>query len=145
MVKPLRHRQTKGAATDMFYLTPPRHISTLPFASFPRCTQGVRFTPDNGHAWAAVEAAQVPPLAPCYHNPLKSSGTSPNSRNTVASRKLPVAGSPVRLTRPHLYGQIFSKDTAHALSRLRGLSAILLNLIDAILTSERAKIHVVRD
>ncbi|MFK4538054.1 acyl-CoA synthetase (AMP-forming)/AMP-acid ligase II [Bradyrhizobium ottawaense] len=24
------HRQTKGAATDMFYLTPLRHISTLP-------------------------------------------------------------------------------------------------------------------
>jgi hypothetical protein len=32
MVEPLRHRQTKGAATDMFYLTPPRHISTLPKA-----------------------------------------------------------------------------------------------------------------
>src|SRR5216683_3261241 len=30
MVEPLRHRQTKEAATDMFYLTPPRHISTLP-------------------------------------------------------------------------------------------------------------------
>src|SRR5664279_4290411 len=30
MVEPLRHRQTKGAATDMFYLTLPRHISTLP-------------------------------------------------------------------------------------------------------------------
>jgi hypothetical protein len=30
MVEPLRHRRTKGAATDMFYLTPPRHISTLP-------------------------------------------------------------------------------------------------------------------
>jgi hypothetical protein len=29
MVEPLRHRQTKGAATDMFYLMPPRHISTL--------------------------------------------------------------------------------------------------------------------
>src|SRR4249919_3197416 len=29
MVELLRHRQTKGAATDMFYLTPPRHISTL--------------------------------------------------------------------------------------------------------------------
>src|SRR5215469_814036 len=26
----LRHRQTKGAATDMVDLTPPRHISTLP-------------------------------------------------------------------------------------------------------------------
>src|SRR5712671_3752814 len=32
MVEPLRHRQTKGAATDMFYLTPPRHISTLHFS-----------------------------------------------------------------------------------------------------------------
>ncbi len=31
MVELLRHRQTKGAATDMFYLTPPRHISTLPW------------------------------------------------------------------------------------------------------------------
>src|SRR6266550_7702984 len=30
MVEPLRHRQTKGAATDMSYLMPPRHISTLP-------------------------------------------------------------------------------------------------------------------
>ena len=30
MVEPLRHRQTKGAATDMFYLMPPGHISTLP-------------------------------------------------------------------------------------------------------------------
>ena len=33
MVEPLRHRQTKEAATDMFYLTPPRHISTLPKAA----------------------------------------------------------------------------------------------------------------
>jgi len=30
MVKLLRHRQTKGAATDRLYLRPPRHISTLP-------------------------------------------------------------------------------------------------------------------
>jgi hypothetical protein len=30
MVEPIRHRQTKEAATDMFYLKPPRHISTLP-------------------------------------------------------------------------------------------------------------------
>jgi len=30
MVEPLRHRQTKGAATDMFGLQPLRHISTLP-------------------------------------------------------------------------------------------------------------------
>jgi hypothetical protein len=31
------------------------------------------------------------------HNALKSSGTSPNFGNTVAPRKSPVAGSPVRL------------------------------------------------
>jgi hypothetical protein len=31
MVEPLRHRQTKEAETDMFYLKPPRHISTLPW------------------------------------------------------------------------------------------------------------------
>ena len=30
MAEPLRHRQTKGAETDMFSLQPPRHISTLP-------------------------------------------------------------------------------------------------------------------
>jgi len=28
MADPLRHRQTKGAATDMVDLTPPRHIPT---------------------------------------------------------------------------------------------------------------------
>jgi hypothetical protein len=32
MVEPLRHRQTKGAATDMPDLLRPRHIPTLPFA-----------------------------------------------------------------------------------------------------------------
>ena len=30
MVKPLRHRQTKGAETDMLGLKPPRHTPTLP-------------------------------------------------------------------------------------------------------------------
>jgi hypothetical protein len=33
MADPLRHRQTKGAATDMVDLTPPRHIPTLPTAA----------------------------------------------------------------------------------------------------------------
>jgi hypothetical protein len=31
--EPLRHRQTKEAATDMFSLKPPRHIPTLPILS----------------------------------------------------------------------------------------------------------------
>jgi hypothetical protein len=30
MAEPLRHRQTKEAATDMFSLQQPRHIPTLP-------------------------------------------------------------------------------------------------------------------
>jgi hypothetical protein len=30
MAEPVRHRQTKGTATDMFDLQPPRHTSTLP-------------------------------------------------------------------------------------------------------------------
>src|SRR5262249_21495583 len=38
MVEPLRHRQTKGAETDMSDLQPPRHISTLPIAT--RCGRG---------------------------------------------------------------------------------------------------------
>ena len=38
-----------------------------------------------------------PPFPPCNHNALRSSGTSPNFRNTVASWKSPVAGSSARL------------------------------------------------
>src|SRR6516165_3916130 len=34
MAEPVRHRQTKGAATDMFDLPPPRHTSTLPLTDF---------------------------------------------------------------------------------------------------------------
>jgi hypothetical protein len=48
MVELLRHRQTKGAATDMFYLTPPRHISTLPNCDMSAQMGDVCFTPDTG-------------------------------------------------------------------------------------------------
>jgi hypothetical protein len=34
MAEPVRHRQTKAAATDMFDLKPPRHISTLRYLAF---------------------------------------------------------------------------------------------------------------
>jgi len=37
MAAPLRHRQTKEAATDMFSLPPPRHISTLHQADLSSC------------------------------------------------------------------------------------------------------------
>jgi len=46
MVEPLRHRQTKGAATVMFYLMPPRHISTLrTFAKSLRSAMRIVFLP----------------------------------------------------------------------------------------------------
>jgi hypothetical protein len=45
MAEPVRHRQTKGAATDMFDLQPPRHISTLRNPA-PRCVKAnVRNSP----------------------------------------------------------------------------------------------------
>ena len=41
MAEPLRHRQTKGAATDMPGLLRPRHIPTLPTAAdFPPIPHG---------------------------------------------------------------------------------------------------------
>ena len=42
MVEPLRHRQTKGAETDMPGLPPPRHFPTLPRVDFRR---SLRFYP----------------------------------------------------------------------------------------------------
>ena len=49
MVEPLRHRQTKEAATDMFCLKPPRHISTLHFASFAATHHFGRYWVHSGH------------------------------------------------------------------------------------------------
>jgi hypothetical protein len=49
MVEPLRHRQTKGAATDMFYLTPPRRISTLPDSEVGQRNRDFRSAPESRH------------------------------------------------------------------------------------------------
>jgi len=42
MVEPVRHRQTKGAVTDMVDLQPPRHTSTLPRADYSVGDDGAR-------------------------------------------------------------------------------------------------------
>src|SRR5450830_275921 len=86
MVEPLRHRQTKGAATDMFYLTPPRHISTLHFADKPTAPGFVAYWTNNGQRWisacvgydAIVESPGgiSPPGAPrSVREPLDSHGS----------------------------------------------------------------------
>ena len=41
MAEPLRHRQTKGAATDMFDLQPPRYTPTLPLSETLKHAAGV--------------------------------------------------------------------------------------------------------
>src|SRR6516164_11794200 len=51
MAEPLRHRQTKGAETDMPSLPPPRHIPTLP-----------RADPESGAGAALSELSLI--LAP---------------------------------------------------------------------------------
>src|SRR5450830_850728 len=48
MVEPLRHRQTKEAATDMFCLKPPRHISTLHLTDKPPAPEFVAYWTNNG-------------------------------------------------------------------------------------------------
>src|SRR5450759_3875787 len=54
MVEPLRHRQTKEAATDMFCLKPPRHISTLHFADKPTAPGFVAYWTNNGQRWISA-------------------------------------------------------------------------------------------
>ena len=60
MVEPLRHRQTKEAATDMLDLQPPRHIPTPPFATDPVPTNAscalIRQIGARG-AWVVGQAA----------------------------------------------------------------------------------------
>ena len=64
MAEPLRHRQTKEAATDMFYLKPPRHISTLPFASV---------WPDHGD-FRGRDASYLAPPAQIRTGPIRAYG-----------------------------------------------------------------------
>jgi len=84
MVEPLRHRQTKGAATDMFYLMPPRHISTLPFSTEMACPCHVCFPPDSDHSadiWGGPFRA-ISELGPALFNRFGSAHRAPGSIDT---------------------------------------------------------------
>jgi hypothetical protein len=64
MAEPVRHRQTKGAATDMFDLQPPRHISTLripPVAG--RSSEGALTEPTADARACRWELVKVPDRA----------------------------------------------------------------------------------
>jgi len=63
MADPLRHRQTKGAATDMVDLTPPRHIPTLPNSADP---DGYRERQVCGQRRSISGAAIIPAEKPSW-------------------------------------------------------------------------------
>ena len=58
MVEPLRHRQTKGAETDMFDLQLPRHISTLPLTDVPIALPHVCFEGEE-RKWRGLAAMSL--------------------------------------------------------------------------------------
>ena len=53
MAEPLRHRQTKEVATDMFSLQPPRHISTLQIVLQKSKVAGLQIFRENTK-WEAI-------------------------------------------------------------------------------------------
>jgi hypothetical protein len=58
-VEPVRHRQTKEAATDMFNLRPPRHTSTLPNLTVQRPAVWQEITESGRKGrWPSVEQAR---------------------------------------------------------------------------------------
>src|SRR6202035_1679477 len=57
MVEPLRHHQTKEAATDMFSLQPPRHISTLPKITVRRRAIDGELAPESDKSAPKASAA----------------------------------------------------------------------------------------
>jgi hypothetical protein len=66
MAEPLRHRQTKGAETDMLSLTSPRHTSTLPTPD----GYGRRVCANSGHCPRARGMSQIDPILPFKAGPM---------------------------------------------------------------------------
>jgi hypothetical protein len=59
MAEPVRHRQTKEAATDMFDLQPPRHIPTLPILVVLTVRRSLPVYPDKQTFSACVGMSQT--------------------------------------------------------------------------------------
>ncbi len=66
MAEPLRHRQTKEAATDMFSLQPTRHISTLHECDLRAAPTNVRSWESNG---LNADVVFGPFMTPSRHRP----------------------------------------------------------------------------
>src|SRR5271166_5869404 len=87
--EPLRHRQTKGAATDMLSLTPPRHISTLPIPA------------DRGAGLYALRdrssGRRKKALGSALAQPRRGVGRRPTLLTSTQSISLPRSAAPRRL------------------------------------------------
>src|SRR5262245_56318493 len=75
MVEPLRHRQTKEAATDMFYLPPPRHISTLPFTSLWLLRSTVRMSASHPKATESPRSSEMTRCAITSREQMQQTGS----------------------------------------------------------------------
>jgi hypothetical protein len=91
MDEPLRHRRTKGAATCVLDLTPPRDIPTLTFAIRARCPH-VRFTaPTNRHRGTRASRPEratngLPNLAAVGENARGRNAAFPSMRPVLADQ-----------------------------------------------------------
>jgi hypothetical protein len=100
MVEPVRHRQTKEAATDMFDLTPPRHISTLPKRELPSCDLMSASASTIEHAKSGLRtplrpAGQTRLNPPFLFGPLGRNGLAFHATPTFATPK-GSGGGPLR-------------------------------------------------
>jgi hypothetical protein len=117
MVEPLRHRQTKGAATAMFYLMPPRHISTLHIASF-RC--GTEF----GRYRSIADIGQA-------RTPKCKSGSDLATPSVPGYRNFPMTGVPIYV----LVGAPILSGTSAILTFTEALGVTVVSLAISDLAS----------
>src|SRR5271165_2396703 len=82
MAEPLRHRQTKEAATDMFSLQPPRHIPTLPKPE-PPVSARISASASYGHAcWIGLGRLVPEPEIPWVSRCTAKKVADPPDRDT---------------------------------------------------------------
>src|ERR1700674_5141236 len=105
MADPLRHRQTKGAATGMVDLTPPRHIPTLPKAGI--SPSAVRCAVVGGPSPPTNDSLNRPrsSLTSCMRAPAWSRPMEQQDGARVSTAYLRFAEDEVRDKSP-LYGEV---------------------------------------
>jgi hypothetical protein len=140
MVEPLRHRQTKGAATAMFYPTLPRHISTLPKCEILIPSSDVfRFASELGHCAtrSALRVCARSGSRPCSINFSARARIAGGLRDQLPRKPWPrrstsctstaiVAGA-ILVNAPTLGQWYLLQGPAIVISRTTGINALLVS------------------